>query len=79
MPSVLEPELKTYERHKSELLGRAEGKYVLIHESEILGVFESKLDAINQGYERLGNVPFLVKRINQVDVPQNFVSGALAP
>ena len=77
MPTLLDIEWETFERHREELVGRSEGKYVLIHEDQILGVFESQQDAISQGYERLGNVPFLVKQIARFDAPQNFVTNLL--
>ncbi len=78
MSQQLQTELKTYERHRDELLGKSEGKYVLVHGTEIAGVFDSKQDAIEQGYERFGNVPFLVKQILKVETPHNFVSNLLA-
>ena len=78
MSQQLQTELKTYERHRDELLGKSEGKYVLVHGTEIKGVFDSKQDAIKQGYERFGNVPFLVKQILKVEIPHNFVSNLLA-
>lgn len=77
MLTVLDVEWETFERHREELVGQSEGKYVLIHEDQILGVFESQQDAISQGYERLGNVPFLVKQIARFDAPQNFVTNLL--
>jgi hypothetical protein len=67
-------ELETFERHKAELLGSDEGKYVLIKGSEVIGVFESSMDAVGQGYERFGNVPFLVKQIVEVELPLLFTS-----
>jgi hypothetical protein len=76
--SLLEAELKTYEAHKAELLGSADGKWVLIHEGDILGVFDSKMDAIGHGYATLGNVPFLVKQVTQVEIPQTFTSNLIS-
>jgi hypothetical protein len=76
--SVLEPELKAYQTHRGALLSRAAGKWVLIRETEVLGTFESRLDAINRGYELLGNVPFLVKQVTAVDAPESFTSSLLA-
>ena len=77
MPGLLDIELETYEKHREELLARAEGKYALVHQGEIIGIFETKMDAIAQGYERLGPVPFLVKQVLRVDTPLNFVSRLL--
>lgn len=78
MTTALDVELKTYESHHAELVGTAEGKFVLIKNTGILGIFDSKMDAITRGYQQLGNVPFLVKQIVKVEVPQNFISSLLA-
>ncbi len=76
--AMLDQELETYERHRERLLQDSEGKYVLIYRDDVLTVFESKNDAIAEGYRRLGNVPFLVKEIVQVEIPARFVSPTLA-
>lgn len=78
MGAALETELQTYEHHRDELLGKFEGKYVLIHENRIVSVFDSKNDAIRQGYDEFGNVPFLVKQVVKVETPHNFVTNLLA-
>lgn len=77
MPELLEVELKTYEDHRDELLGSDSGKFVLIRGEQVISVFDTKADAIRAGYERFGNVPFLVKQLVQVEVPQNFTSNLL--
>lgn len=78
MPVLLEVELKAYEDHRDELLGTNSGKFVLIKGEQIVGVFDTPVDAIRAGYERFGNVPFLVKQIVQVEIPQNFTSNLIA-
>jgi len=75
--AVLETELKTYEENREKLLAEAEGKYVLIHGEDVLGVYESQMDAISAGYENLGEVPFLTKQILRVDEPIEFHPGLL--
>ena len=77
MQNLLQEELQTYERERSRLLGEAEGKFVLIHGSEILGPYESEMDAVSEGYRRFGNVPFLVKRVVQVEEVEHLISGLL--
>ncbi len=77
MPELLETELKTYEDHRDELLGSDSGKFALIKGEQVISVFDTKADAIRNGYERFGNVPFLVKQIVQVEAPQNFTSNLL--
>ena len=77
MPMVLDRELKTYEDHKDDLVGRAAGKFVLIKDGDILGVFDTQADAVREGYSRLGNVPFLVKEIVALESPLCFTSNLL--
>lgn len=77
MGVLLETELKTYERHRDHLLGTAEGKFVLISNEQVIGVYDSKMDAITQGYQKVGNVPFLVKQVVKVETPQNFISNLI--
>jgi hypothetical protein len=75
--AVLDTELETYEKNRERLLGEYEGKYVLIHGDEIVGAYESKIDAIHLGYQKFGNVPFLVKRVVEIETPEYLISGFL--
>jgi hypothetical protein len=68
MADALETELKTYEAQKDTLLAH-EGKFVVIHGSEILGIYGSYEDALKAGYEKFKLEPFLVKKIQAVDLP----------
>jgi hypothetical protein len=77
MPDLLAAELNAYERHRNHLLATGEGMYALVHGDAIVGVYQSKMDAISTGYQRFGNTPFLVKQIVKVEIPQNFVSNLL--
>lgn len=75
MPEELATELAVFEQHRDELLGTAYNRYVLIHGTEIVGTYEAERDAIDEGYRRFGNVPFLVKQVLPTEKPLNFVSG----
>ena len=77
MTQLLDSELKTYEQNRDHLLGTAEGKFVLIRNNQVIGVYDSKMDAIAAGYQQFGNVPLLVKQIVKVEIPQNFISNLL--
>ena len=59
-------ELDTYNEHLSELL-KDEGKFVVIHEGDIAGVFRDFEDALTQGYEKFGLEPFLLKKIESIE------------
>ena len=75
---LLDRELATYESHKAELLGAARGKYALVKDDKVIGVFDTPSDAVHQGYGNFGLEPFLVKEIVEVDAPQNFTSNLIA-
>ncbi|OGW05562.1 MAG: hypothetical protein A2889_06405 [Nitrospinae bacterium RIFCSPLOWO2_01_FULL_39_10] len=77
MGELLTKELQTFNTHKSELIGKANGKFALVKDDQIVDIFDTKFDAIRQGYEHFGNVPFLVKKIVEIDIPQNFTSNLL--
>ena len=77
MTNLLEKELQTYETKKAELIGKYKGKFALIKNGDFFDVFDTKLDAVRQGYERFGMVPFLVKQIVEIETPQNFTSNLL--
>jgi hypothetical protein len=69
---VLELELETYRNRLPDLLDR-EGKFVLIHGSAIVGVFDTREEALYAGYEHCGfAIPFLIKQIVANERPQFF-------
>jgi hypothetical protein len=75
---ILDAEIKTYEQNLDHLLATAEGKFVLIYDSRMIGIYDSKMDAIAAGYQQFGNVPFLVKQILRIEAPLNFMPSLLA-
>ena len=77
MNKILENEIKTYKKQKDALINKDKDRFALIKDNEIIDTFETKIDAIRHGYDRFGNVPFLVKKIQEVEIPQNFASNLL--
>lgn len=77
MNEMLQEELRTFETQKKELLEKARGKFALIKGHQIVSVFDTETDAVRQGYERLGNVPFLVKEIVEYESSALFTSDLL--
>ena len=65
----LEKELETYKREFHNL-SADDGKYVLIHESDVVDIFTSYDDALKDGYQKFGLNPFLVKQIQAVEQVQ---------
>jgi len=78
MPSLnvpeLEAELQYFNEHHAELLEQAAGKFALIKGDRLIGMFDNETSAIRNGYQKLGNVPFLVKQVTEVDIPLTFTS-----
>lgn len=59
---ALEKEIATFNRLRDELAPHA-GKFVLIHDDQLVDYFSSYDDAIKAGYKQFGLAPFLVKQI----------------
>lgn len=74
---ALEKELETYKTKLPELKGN-EGKFVLIHGTDVVGTFTSYEDAIKEGYAQFKLEPFLVKQIQAIEQVQ-FVTRLVAP
>lgn len=74
----LAQELATYEKERDALLKRAENKFVLIKGTEVSGTYDTREEAISEGYKRFGNTPFLTKQVVEVESPLNYVSSLLA-
>jgi hypothetical protein len=60
----LEVEWNTYRREVARLLAEGqEGRHVLIKGEEIVGIYDTHLDALGAGYERFWGQPFLTHQI----------------
>lgn len=70
----LQEELEFFERQRLELLEVAPGKFALVKGSELVGIFDSEIEAARAGYRQIGNEPFLIKHIVEADVPLIFTS-----
>ena len=64
---MLEQELKFYEEHRHELLAVNLGQFALIKGGELIGAFSTLQQAYNQGIERFGNIPILIRQILPAD------------
>ena len=74
---ALETELATYKARLPEMADK-EGKFVLIHGTEVVDFFSSYEDAIKAGYDKFQLQPFLVKQVNTIEQAQ-FVSRFVDP
>ena len=71
----LAEELKTYMAHQAALLEPAKGKYALIKGSDVVGLFDHKNEALDEGYRRFRLKGFMVHRI-QKDLDNYYIGGS---
>ena len=63
----LEREQAFFEEHRAEWLEHHEGKFALIHGTELAGFYDTDEKAYEEGVDRWGVVPFLIKRVLRED------------
>ncbi|MBF0537758.1 MAG: hypothetical protein HQL03_05830 [Nitrospirae bacterium] len=59
----LDKELEYFNKNKEEYLKYFKGKYALIKGEEFINTFTAEEEAYNEGIDRFGNTPFLIKLI----------------
>ena len=64
---ALETEVEFYNSCKKEWLRYYEGKFALIKGKELIGTYTTWQEAFNDGVQRLGNVPFLIRQVQEKD------------
>lgn len=64
---ALETEIEFYNAHKKDWLQHYEGKFALIKGTELLGTYTTWQQAFDDGVEKLGNVPFLIRQVQEKD------------
>lgn len=70
---MFEKELKVFNDNIDKLKAtHPSGGFVVIKDTEILGVWTAREDALKEGYKTYGNVSFLVKDINLSNMSANF-------
>jgi len=70
---MLDKELEVYQKNKADLQAQnPQGGFVVIKGEEVLGVWQTRMDALNEGIKKYGDVAFLVKDINESDIAINF-------
>ena len=63
----LSEEYKFYQSVKSKLVKESEGKFASIKGNELVGLFDTDMDAYEAGISKFGNVPFLIIRVSRED------------
>ena len=64
---MLQKEVDFYETRLEDLLSKYEGKFVLIKGEEIIGIFDTERLAYTEGLEKVGNRPFLIRKIGNLE------------
>ncbi len=68
----LDTELEFFNKNKDEYLKYYRDKYALIKGEELINTFTTEEEAYNEGIDRFGNVPFLIKQITDVEFVHMF-------
>lgn len=58
----LEKEFKYYLEHQNELVKKYNGKFIVIKDCEVIGVFDSELEAVEKTAEKYELGTFLVQK-----------------
>jgi len=58
----LEKEFKYYLEHQDEFVEKYNGKFIVIQDSEVIGVFDSELEAVKKTSEQYELGTFLVQK-----------------
>jgi hypothetical protein len=72
MQMMLEKETKYFETKLAELVKTDMGKFVLIKDEQIYGIYAAPTDALKVGYEKFREQPFFVRQILLTQQPLNF-------
>jgi len=72
-PREWKREEAAYARARDRLVHDHLGKFVVVHQDEVYGLFETLDEALMGGYRRFGDAPMLYKEIRPEE-PPDFVS-----
>ena len=77
MTKVLQAELATLAREKEHLEREHKGKFVLIQGDEVIDAFDAFETAADEGLNRFGRKPFLIRQIGEeaVELPPAVIYG----
>jgi len=64
---ALKTELRFYNDQKEELLKHYKGQFALIKGKKLIGTYTTWEEAFNDGVQKLGNVPFLIREVQEKD------------
>jgi hypothetical protein len=62
---MLDRERQYYAEHLDQWMPAHEGRFVVIRDDTLVGIFDSQDEALSAGAARFGLSPFLVRRVGQ--------------
>ncbi len=62
---MLKKERKYFEAHRAEWLKQNPGKFVLVKNEELVGIFNTQQEALIEGARRFGTESFLVRQVEE--------------
>ena len=63
MDSPLQPDFQYYLDHQDEMVDKYEGKVVVIKNGQVLGSYETEVDAVNETMKKHKVGSFLIQRV----------------
>jgi hypothetical protein len=66
---VLDRDWATLQANLPALLEKEEGRYVLIHDAQVVGAWDTQAEALEEGYRRFNLEAFLVHHIVAEEKP----------
>jgi hypothetical protein len=66
--TAFEQDVLAYLEALPKLLSEFEGKYVLVGRGSVARVFDTRLEAMSEGYSRFGQCGFLVQEVSERDL-----------
>lgn len=76
---VLAKDIAAFERMKAELLQHYDGKFVVFHDGQLQGSFDSFDSAAREAVKRFRDSPFLIRQVGVPEVSPMPASVAFRP
>ena len=61
--ALLSKEIAAYDRMRDELEMDYFGKWVVVHDEELVGTYDESEDAANDAIQRFGRGPYLIRKV----------------
>lgn len=67
MTKTLDKDIKAFEKMKAELMQHYLGKFVVIHNEKLVGVYDNFNKAAEEALRQFGKGPYLIRQVNDID------------